>query len=146
VTAVGLLIRIALGLSGSDVLVGLDAEVVDLLADEGGHGFGVEGKGRGRVVGGAGAVEDEGVSIARVGEGGTTAESSTGVHLSPAPLISQCKIDGGDGGIVKGGIGRGDLSGDRSCDKRDSEEGVGEHLEDWSFCGWYRELCEGVRV
>lgn len=60
-TAVGLLILIALGLSGSDVLVGLDAEVVDLLADEGGHGLGVEGKGRGRVVGGAGAVEDEGV-------------------------------------------------------------------------------------
>jgi len=89
VTAVLLLILIAFGLSGSNVLVSLDAEVVDLLADEGGHGLFVDGKGWGRLVGGAGTVEGEGVSITRVGEGGTTAKSSTGVLLSRAPLISQ---------------------------------------------------------
>jgi len=48
-------------LSGSDVLVGNDAEVVDLLADEGGHGFLVEGEGRERTVGSTGTIEVEGV-------------------------------------------------------------------------------------
>lgn len=58
-TTVGGLGSSAVGLSRRDTLIGTDAVVEDLLADEGWHGVLVVLKTGGRAVGAAGAVVDE---------------------------------------------------------------------------------------
>jgi len=102
-------------LTSSITHVGKIAVGEDLLADEGREGLGIVLKTRFRVVGGAEAAEGETSRVTSVVVDRSAAESTAGVLLTLAPLISRGQ---GNGIGINGAVGGACLSGNKTSEER----------------------------